>query len=68
MQEQSGFKKHAECSNPNKPGRAYMYYFNTIYAPGQHDNGYMATGAIGNTHVQLHVTGIQVAKEYSSYH
>ena len=36
---------------------------NTIYALGQHDNGYMATGAIGHTHVQLHVTGIQVAKE-----
>lgn len=36
---------------------------NTIYALGQHNNGYMATGAIGHTHVQLHVTGIQVAKE-----
>ena len=27
----------------------------------------MATGAIGHTHVQLHVTGTQEAKEYSSY-
>ena len=40
---------------------------NTIYALRQHGNGYMATGAIGHTHVQLHVTGIQAAKEYSSY-
>ena len=46
IEEQIGFKKHAECSNPNKSGWACMYYLSAIYSPGQNDNGYKGNDAI----------------------
>ena len=36
-----------------------MYYLNKTYPLGHCHNSFMATGALGYTHVRLHVIGIQ---------
>ena len=36
-----------------------MYYLNKTYPLGHCHNSFMATGALGHTHVRLHVVGIQ---------
>ena len=42
--------------------------FKTICSFGYHHNGFMATAALGHTHVWLYAADIQEAKECSSYH
>ena len=34
----------------------YLYYLNKTCSPGHYHNSFMATGALGNTHVRLHMT------------
>ena len=36
-----------------------MYYLIKTFHPSHCHNSFMATGAIGHTHVRLHVVGIQ---------
>ena len=32
-----------------------MHYLNTTCLPGDHDNGFMATGTPGNTHLTVYI-------------
>ena len=44
----------------------YMYYLNRTCSPGHCHNSFisfMTTGALGHTHVRLHVVGIQDPKK-----
>ena len=42
---------------------ACVYYLNKTYPSGHGYNSFMATGALGHTHVRLHVVGIQDPKK-----
>ena len=50
--------------------RNINYIIVTIINISSHSsrNGFMTTEALGRTHAQLHVAGIQKTKERSSYH
>ena len=37
----------------------YLYYLNKTYPPGHCHSSLMATGALGHTHVRLHVLSMQ---------
>ena len=37
----------------------YQYYLNKTYPPGHCHSSLMATGALGHTHVRLHILSIQ---------
>ena len=43
-----------------------VYCLNTTRSLSHHQNGIITTGALGHTHVQFHVNGIQESKKCSS--
>ena len=45
----------------------YMHFFDTACLPNHHHNGLMTIGALGHTHIRLHVAGIQESKDCPKY-
>ena len=47
----------------------YIYVYPSTTCPFVHNHSnFIATAALGHTHVRLHVAGIRETKEWSSYH